>query len=224
MKTCENCGKEHDGTYGSGRFCSTKCSRGFSTKVKRKEINEKVSESIKNRLTKGEYVGFAKPTKMKIELICKGCNSTFYSKKHNQSYCSTACVHEYHMPIIGRNGGGPRDGAGRGKSGKYKNIWCDSSYELAWVIYNLEHSIKFERNREGYSYEFNGKKHTYYPDFIADGKLIEIKGFLRENDVHKFQSIKDKELIILFKKDLTTELNYVINKYGKDYIRLYDSK
>ena len=29
---CENCKKEHDGTYGSGRFCSNKCARSFSTK------------------------------------------------------------------------------------------------------------------------------------------------------------------------------------------------
>jgi hypothetical protein len=35
---CENCGEDHDGSYGSGRFCSIKCARGFSTKEKRKEI------------------------------------------------------------------------------------------------------------------------------------------------------------------------------------------
>ena len=40
MKNCENCKNEHDGSYGSGRFCSIKCSRGFSTKEKRKEILE----------------------------------------------------------------------------------------------------------------------------------------------------------------------------------------
>lgn len=40
---CENCGKDHDGSYGSGRFCSNKCARGFSTKEKRDIINKKVS-------------------------------------------------------------------------------------------------------------------------------------------------------------------------------------
>ena len=29
---CENCGKEHDGSYGSGRFCCKECARSFSTK------------------------------------------------------------------------------------------------------------------------------------------------------------------------------------------------
>ena len=48
MAICENCNQEHNGTYGSGRFCSSKCARGFSTKAKRKEINEKVSATFKS--------------------------------------------------------------------------------------------------------------------------------------------------------------------------------
>lgn len=30
MKLCEYCGKEHDGSYGSGRFCCAKCARKFA--------------------------------------------------------------------------------------------------------------------------------------------------------------------------------------------------
>lgn len=30
MKICEYCGKEHDGSYGSGRFCCAKCARRYS--------------------------------------------------------------------------------------------------------------------------------------------------------------------------------------------------
>lgn len=44
---CENCDQEHDGSYGSGRFCSQKCARAFSTKKNRKEINQKVSNTFK---------------------------------------------------------------------------------------------------------------------------------------------------------------------------------
>lgn len=32
MKLCEYCGKEHDGSYGSGRFCCAKCARKFSNR------------------------------------------------------------------------------------------------------------------------------------------------------------------------------------------------
>jgi hypothetical protein len=43
---CENCGIEHSGTYGTGRFCQSKCARSFSTKSKRQEINQKVSSTM----------------------------------------------------------------------------------------------------------------------------------------------------------------------------------
>ena len=48
---CEYCGKEHNGGYGSGRFCSPQCARGFSTKAKRKEINKQVSKALTGRKT-----------------------------------------------------------------------------------------------------------------------------------------------------------------------------
>ena len=36
--------------------------------------------------------------------------------------------------------GGIREGAGRSKSGWYKGYYCNSSYELAWVIYSLDNN------------------------------------------------------------------------------------
>lgn len=53
---CENCQKEHNGEYGSGRFCSQKCSRSFSSKIKREEINKKVSETLKRKYDSGELI------------------------------------------------------------------------------------------------------------------------------------------------------------------------
>lgn len=44
---CEKCKKEHRGKYASGRFCSVKCARSFSTYNNRKQINEKRSKSNK---------------------------------------------------------------------------------------------------------------------------------------------------------------------------------
>lgn len=35
---CEKCKQEHDGSYGSGRFCSAKCARSFSTSKDIKKI------------------------------------------------------------------------------------------------------------------------------------------------------------------------------------------
>lgn len=50
---CENCGKEHDGSYGSGRFCCKSCAISFTnknrnrTKEQQDIINKKISEGVK---------------------------------------------------------------------------------------------------------------------------------------------------------------------------------
>jgi len=46
---CEMCEKEQEGFYGSGRFCSPKCARSFSTSKNRDEIHKKISNSLKGR-------------------------------------------------------------------------------------------------------------------------------------------------------------------------------
>ena len=76
MKNCENCKQEHNGSYGSGRFCSTKCARGFSTKAKRKEINEKVSKTLSS------------PPLIKK---CKHCGCNFNATKKGKLFCSKSC-------------------------------------------------------------------------------------------------------------------------------------
>lgn len=50
---CEACSSNHDGSYGSGRFCSSQCSRSFSTRGKRDEINKKVSSKLKGKRVGG---------------------------------------------------------------------------------------------------------------------------------------------------------------------------
>jgi hypothetical protein len=129
------------------------------------------------------------------------------------------------------NCGGLRKGSGRGKKGYYKGIWCDSSWELAWVIYNLEHNIEFKRNWNKFEYQFNNELHFYIPDFIlSNNNYIEIKGRrkiedLTEKEIIKINTFKkNNNLNILFEKEIKPYIDYVINKYGYDYIQLYDKK
>jgi very-short-patch-repair endonuclease len=81
MKLCENCQSGHDGSYGSGRFCSLTCSRSFSTKAKRNEINKSVSDKLK--------LSGHKPVNKK----CKQCKNKFQVKwaKRKQECCSKSC-------------------------------------------------------------------------------------------------------------------------------------
>jgi hypothetical protein len=89
-----------------------------------------------------------------------------------------------------------------------------------WVIYNIEHNFNFVRNKKKYSYIWEGKVRKYTPDFIKYGELIEIKGYVDEHTQAKLDSVLN--IKVLFRKDLNTEFDYVINKYGKDFISLYE--
>lgn len=46
---CENCGKEHDGSFGSGRFCSRSCS---NKRIRTEETRKKISEKLKGKKPK----------------------------------------------------------------------------------------------------------------------------------------------------------------------------
>jgi len=120
------------------------------------------------------------------------------------------------------NNGGYRAKGGRGKKGWYRGYWCDSSWELAWIIYQLDHNVKFTRNNEGFEYEFEGEKHKYYPDFILeDETYVEIKGYVSKCFNAKRNFFK-KKLIVLTFKEISKYINYVKNTYGNDFIKLYE--
>lgn len=71
IKTCEVCSKQHDGSYGSGRFCSSFCARKFSTIYNRKETSEKARKTIKDKIRSGEIVLRKNPLVQRICPICK---------------------------------------------------------------------------------------------------------------------------------------------------------
>lgn len=117
-------------------------------------------------------------------------------------------------------GGGYRRGSGIGKKGWYKGIWCDSSWELAWVVFNLDHGKPFERNQEFFNYEFGGRVRRWLPDFIMNGAYYEIKGYETEQSIAKVRGFPHK-LVVLGRVEMEPILTYVISKYGKDFIALY---
>ena len=107
---CEKCGSEHDGSYGSGRFCSIKCARSYSTKNKSKDqkeakcikcgtniyINKRASiQTCKCEKCKKEY---HKPSDLKV---CKICGSTYY-KNHggcSNEFCKTHRIQGFNLLI-----------------------------------------------------------------------------------------------------------------------------
>ena len=116
--------------------------------------------------------------------------------------------------------GGLREGSGRGKKGWYKGIFCDSSWELAFVIYHIDHNIPIKRCEEKRPYEYKGITHYYVPDFIVNDKIIEIKGFNTEQ--WQIKMLNNKDVTVLYEEDMKPYFEYVENKYGKNYIEMYD--
>ena len=116
--------------------------------------------------------------------------------------------------------GGYRPGSGRGKSGWY-GVWCDSTWELAWVVYNMDHGIYFERNTQSFDYVFDNKVWKYFPDFIlADGTFVEIKGI--EDDRHKAKISQFPHYIqVVNAQGILPYLVYATEKHGKDLTVLF---
>lgn len=143
----------------------------------------------------------------------RGKNNPFYGKKHSDETIARMKANP--------NMGGAGRGGGRGKAGWYNEYWCDSSWELAYVIYNIDHKIDFKRNKQGFEYLYEGGIRKYYPDFIENETYIEIKGYYDETWILKYESF-ELPLKVLYKKDMKKYLDYVTKKYGKDFVKLYE--
>ncbi len=230
---CENCGNEHDGSYGSGRFCSSKCARGFSTKAKRKEINEKVSKKLKKEKKKnfcevcGKEISSRRKYlrcndhKMPVSKETKEKLSTSRIEKIKQGYLNKPCRVEVNY--------------------KGNIIKCDSKLEVAVLEYlrslGEEH---INRNFDHVDYDFNGETKKFLPDFITENYLVEAKSIIGNSLNEKWHSYKEqvplkKEALIkkadeLGKKPLwlnkseNKELRKIYTKFFKKSIFKYELK
>lgn len=216
---CKKCGKEHDGTFGSGKFCSRSCA---NSRTRSKETIEKISNSVKkwveenpDKIKRGkDNLNFKHGLKNPMDTkYCLTCGKKFETSCYKPvDYCSVKC-----NPKIG----GHRIGSGRGKGGWYNGIRCDSTYELVWVIYRLDHNLPVKR----FEKRLENEELIYYPDFINGNTIIEIKGYYTEKVDKKCELAQSKgyEIQVLYKKDLKTEFDWVKNNYEYHYLQeLYD--
>lgn len=149
---------------------------------------------------------------------CIICNNLHYGRGKT---CCLFCKAQLLSLSAKGKSGGYREGSGRAKTGYYKGIYCGSTYELVWVIYQLDHGIDFSRFN-GYL-EYNGKK--YFPDFIQAGRIIEIKGYESQESVDLKNEVAKQngyDVTVLRKSDLSDMFTWVSTKYGKDFKSLYD--
>jgi hypothetical protein len=225
------------------KFCSLKCSSTYSSKTRKPHNCSKCNKPLYAKWNEHEQkcagvVETKYRTKLKEEKLCRGCGISFsYYPGRETVYCSKSCWLKNKQRFATekmkdaqrnsgklaakRNGSGYKPGSGIGKSGRYNGIWCDSSWELAFLIYHFDHNIPIERNKVRYPYIYNNRLFNYIPDFIVNGDIVEIKGYIQEKDIAKMNGC-GKHIILIDKAGIAPYLNYVKEKYGKNFIDLYE--
>lgn len=112
----------------------------------------------------------------------------------------------------------------------YDNEEFDSSWELAYYIYLKDHNIEFQYHTLSVPYEWNGETHYYKIDFKVGNEFVEVKGdHLLKNNVYdddgrsqaKFQYMQEHNVKILSESEIKPYLQYVKDKYGKDYLKSF---
>lgn len=179
MKKCENCQEQHLGCYGSGRFCSSKCARGFSTKLKRQEINLKVSQKVSGI---DSHTGQKARIAIKLCPICEKEFSTIWNKRH-QTYCSVDCQQNYNRTeeykkqmsemMINRIIEGKHTNFGKSIKCTFTfndtDIKCDSKLEYSSLLFfSQTFNVKqIERCSFYIEYtDYKGNQRNFIPDFI----------------------------------------------------------
>jgi hypothetical protein len=192
---CKNC-NEKDAVkyskYSNGEFCSRKCARGFSTKAKRKEINEKVSKTL---------------TKEKIIKICPVCGDGFQNS--NKKFCSFLCYSRGEKPKvteITRNklsliakkrnfGGHTSKNAVYYKMKNGSVVYLHSSYEEKLAISLDKNNVKWIRPEPLRYVGNDDKEHRYYADFYLkdyDIYLDTKNDYLIQKDKDKIRRVQEQ--------------------------------
>jgi transposase-like protein len=124
---------------------------------------------------------------------------------------------------------------GSGALYRFDDRWFDSSWELAYYIWLKDNCIDFEFHpKMPIIYTEDEKSHRYYPDFIVEGRIHEIKGDHFFNDKGepycaidgeywwgKYNMLVERKAVILRKKEIAPILIYVAAKYGKEYLNSF---
>lgn len=220
---CKECNETIEFNKRVNIFCSSSCSASYTNrgKIKSEETKLLISNSVSNSeifkegIIRSSLTRINKNNKLAYLFTCKLCKEECIDYRNNTSrqYHSECWIEMLRLnPRIGR----------QFKSGIYKGFKCDSSWELAFVIYHLDEGIEIKRNQVGFPYIYEKKEHKYYPDFIIDNIYYEIKGFKSDRTNCKISYFPHK-IEVIYKDRIQFYLDYCRNKYGVDFISLYES-
>ena len=116
----------------------------------------------------------------------------------------------------------------------FNNTNFRSLPEFCFYVYLIDHNIRFSYQSIKLPYLDNkGIQHYYIPDFIVYNTYVEIKGphllknghlwnpFLKEFSYDKEQCMIQNNVKIFTENIYIKYINYVLDKYGQDFINLH---
>lgn len=217
MSRCGNkkCNKVHDGTYGSGRFCSKSCacSRTWTKADKEKKSKAaKASSKLLEANSNPEKYRKAWKTRRangngrqkRKQKVCTYCKNSFESvRTPNGNGWRTWCSSECYAAIKRRNY--------RGTTYRYKGVCMDSSWEVELAEWMDRHKIKWVRPEFLIWQSSNGTFHKYFPDFYLpclDLYVDPKNELLVESQKEKLEYISNKVSLLygnveFLKKEIT---------------------
>ena len=126
------------------------------------------------------------------------------------------------------------------KKYRYDNLQFDSIPEIAYYIWLKDNNIDFTYQPTSFEFVFEGKKHKYFPDFIVEGQLVELKGdqFLKEDGTWrcpwdpqqdslyeaKHQAAIQHGAKIMYSADYMIYVKYTQDKYNKRFFKQFRNK
>ena len=223
-------------------YCSDKCrANGYSYKQKMEQLyidkygvkNPAQAEEVKEKIKKTNNIKYGVDNVYQSEIIKEKSKQTKFKKYNDKNYNNTkkrkaTMNSKYNADAFSQT---IEYNKKRKRKYEYDGYRFDSIPEIVFYIYHrdLGHDIKHEPCQ--FEYEYDNKIRKYNPDFEINGQLYEIKGkhffengkminpFDRSQDdlyEAKYQCMKKNGVIVV--SDFSEYFDYVLNKYGEDYI------
>ena len=210
--------------YSQTKECQEKIQKTLSSRYGIPITNVRQIPGMSERIKQTSLKKFGVECPFQAESVKNKCRQTWFKKygvpHHTQSYETIKKTKSKYL---------------------YDNIYFDSKPELAFYIYCIQEKIpiKYHPNLN-FKYQYNGKCHYYFPDFIRldTNQIIEIKGdhMVDQNTGKwiciwnrsldnlyetKHQFILSLQIKILYSKDYDIYVKYVNKKYGKNYLKKF---
>jgi len=202
MKTCLVCGNPHDGTLGSGKFCSKSCIGKFASLSRTRETLDKI-----NTANTGKH--HSNESKEKIRNSLKNTISNFSDEKKEEVRKNHSLTHAPHKSYVKWSESSCKAQSLRRSefinSGKahcdYYSVWNGKKFikvQGTWEKRIAEALTRFKINWERIIIPY-AKTHHYTPDFYLyeHNMYLEIKGWMSPSNIIKYKKVVNETGIML---------------------------